>query len=169
MVPFNLPILDGLHLIEGLCDGVQLGIHAMAGFPSLETLAHTAQVLHHSVSVFQADSRNQSVVLFIQNAWEGKKATEIAEQLVGNRIFGNWPFLLEGLVVGVSDSHFRYEKQQVGGVEKVVTNPLGANDMSGVGRKAERIESHYSKRYGVITGDVDILVHVRPLKGMPAG
>jgi 5'-3' exoribonuclease 1 len=170
MVPFNLPTLDGLHLVKGLCDGVQLGIHAMPGFPTLQTLSHTAQVLHHSVNVFQADSRNQSVVLFIQNAWEGKKSAGIAEQLIGTKIFGNWPFLVEGMVVAVSDSHFKYEKTLIGDVEKVISNPHTSNPrdggMGGWTRRAERIESWYSKRFGVVTGDVDVLVHIRPLKGV---
>ena len=169
MRPFNLPTLDGLHLIKGLCDGVRLGIHAMPGFPTLQTLPHTAQVLHHSVNVFQADSRNQTVVLFIQNTWESTKTTDIAEQLIGSRIFGNWPFLVEGMVVAISDSHFKYEKTLVGGVEKVISNPhtTGPRDggMGGWTRRAERIETWYSKRFGVVTGNVDILVHMRPLKG----
>lgn len=169
MGPFNLPTLDGLHLVKGLCDGVQLGIHAMPGFPTLQTLPHTAQVLHHSVNVFQADSRNQSLVLFIQNTWDGKKTAGIAEQLIGTRIFGNWPFLVEGMVVAVSDSHFKYEKTLIGGVEKVISNPHTNTPrdggMGGWARRAERIENWYSKRFGVVTGDVDVLVHMRPLKG----
>ena len=31
--------------------------------------------------------------------------------------------------------------------------------------KADRIEQTYSKRFGVITGPIDVLLHVRPLKG----
>lgn len=170
MGPFNLPTLDGLHLVKGLCDGVQLGIHAMPGFPTLQTLSHTTQVLHHSVNVFQADSRNQSVVLFIQNTWGGKKTADIAEKLIGTRIFGNWPFIVEGMVVAVSDSHFKYEKTLFGGVEKVISNPhtSGPRDggMGGWTRRAERIENWYSKRFGVVTGSVDVLVHMRPLKGV---
>ncbi|KAG2355674.1 hypothetical protein BDR07DRAFT_1425395 [Suillus spraguei] len=33
MESFNLPTLDGLHLIPGLCEGVCLGAKALAGFP----------------------------------------------------------------------------------------------------------------------------------------
>ncbi|KLO15236.1 hypothetical protein SCHPADRAFT_808151, partial [Schizopora paradoxa] len=33
MEPFDLPTLDGLHLVPGLCDGVFLGTEALAGFP----------------------------------------------------------------------------------------------------------------------------------------
>jgi 5'-3' exoribonuclease 1 len=35
MEPFDLPTLDGLHLVQGLCEGVFLGSEALAGFPLL--------------------------------------------------------------------------------------------------------------------------------------
>jgi 5'-3' exoribonuclease 1 len=164
--PFNLPTLDGLHLVKGLLDGVGLGVHAMAGFPSLDTLPHTAQLLHHSVNVFQQDSRNQSVVLFIKNTWDERKSLSIAEKLIGNKLYYNWPFLQEGMVVAVSDSHFRYEYQQFGKTFKVAGSQHGHAGLSGWSRNAEGHESRYSKRFGVITGDVDVLVHLRPLKGL---
>lgn len=166
--PFNLPTLTGLRLIHGLLDGVGLGVHAMAGFPSLDTLPHTAQLLHHSVNVFQQDSRNQSIVLFIKNQWTDRKGQAIAEQLVGQKIFYNWPFLQEGMVVAVSDSHFKYEVQAFGKNMKVAGSQHGFNELSWWNRKAEGHESRYSKRFGVITGDVDYLVHVRPLKSAPS-
>jgi 5'-3' exoribonuclease 1 len=45
MESFDLPTLDGLHLVPGPCDGVLTGAEALAGFPSLHTLPHTA-LLH---------------------------------------------------------------------------------------------------------------------------
>lgn len=163
--PFNLPTLDGLHLIKGLLEGVGLGVHAMAGFPSLDTLPHDAQLLHHSVNVFQQDSKNQSVIIFIKNKWGDQKALWIAERLIGNRIYYNWPFLKEGMVVALSDSHFRYEFQSFGTTFKVSGVQHTNHGLSSWARKSESHESMYSKRFGVITGDVDLLVHVRPLKG----
>jgi len=52
--------LDGLELVKGLCDGVQLGIKAMAGFPSLETLPYTAKIDQHGVNVFNSESKHVS-------------------------------------------------------------------------------------------------------------
>ena len=34
MEPFDLPTLNGLHLVPGFCDGVLTGAEALAGFPS---------------------------------------------------------------------------------------------------------------------------------------
>lgn len=167
MEPFDLPTLDGLHLVPGLCEGVALGAEALAGFPSLHTLPHTATLGHHGVNIHGSESRNKSMIVHIQNPHENRKSEEIANAIVGERIFIGWPFLQEALVVAISDSLFKYEKMNVtpGSPAKVISNPHAPQAISHWKGKAERIEHYYSKRCGVITGDVDILLHVRPLKG----
>ncbi|CCF54627.1 putative KEM1 - multifunctional nuclease [Ustilago hordei] len=163
---FDLPTLDGLHLVKGLTKGVELGVRALAGFPSLKTLPHYGRLGHHGVNVFQSESKGVSMVVTIENAYEDAKTEAIAEAMIGNRAFLNWPFLTEGLVVGVSDNLFRYEMGMVGGQKKVVATPHQGASLSDFHRKAERAEYHYSKHMGVLIGDVDVLVHVRPLKGL---
>ncbi|KAI0671842.1 exonuclease II [Trametes maxima] len=168
MEPFDLPTLNGLHLAQGLCDGVHLGAEALAGFPSLQTLPHTATLGFHGVNVHGSESRNKSMVVHIDNAYENRKVEAIAEKLIGNRIFIGWPFLQEGSVSSISDSLFTYEKLVVspGRPPKVVSNPHTQQGLSLWKSKAEKIERYYSKRCGVITGNVEVLLHVRPLKGL---
>lgn len=167
MEPFDLPTLDGLHLVEGLCDGVCLGAEALAGFPSLQTLPHTASLGHHGVNVHGSDSRNKSMIVHIENVHENRKTEDIANELIGQRTFVGWPFLQEGLVSAVSDSLFKYEKVTIipGRPLKVISNPHSPQGLGLWKMKAEKIEQYYSKRCGVIIGSVDVLVHVRPLKG----
>lgn len=167
MEPFDLPTLNGLHLVPGLCDGVFLGASALAGFPSLNTLPHTAQLGFHGVNVHGSESRNKSMIVHIHNPHEDKKSEDIAREMLDMRTFVGWPFLIEGLVVGVSDPLFRYEKMSVvpGSEPKVVSTPHAPHGLSHWKMKAERIEQVYSKKTGVITGNVDVLLHVRPLKG----
>lgn len=167
MEAFDLPTLDGLHLIPGLCDGVALGVEALAGFPSLHTLPHTALMGHHGVNVHGSESRNKSMIIHIKNTYEDKKVQDIAREMVGERTFMNWPFLQEGLVVAVSDGWFKYEKMVVtpGSPAKVVSTPHAPQGITHWKSKAAWIEERYSKRSGVITGDVEVLLHVRPLKG----
>ena len=150
--------------MDGLCDGVVLGAEALAGFPSLNTLPHTAQIGFHGVNVHSAESRNKSVVVHIENPYEDAKSEDIANAMVGKRIFTGWPFLQEGSVVAVSDSLFKYEKMAVtpDTPVQVISNPHALGHWKS---KAERIEQVYSKRCGVITGNVNVLLHVRPLKG----
>ncbi|KAJ4480064.1 exonuclease II [Lentinula aciculospora] len=174
MEVFELPTLDpdlGLSLVTGLVDGALTGPSALSGFPSLNTLPHTYTVLgYHHVNVHGSESRNQSIIISIRNAYENRKTEEIGQEILGKRTFIGWPFLSEGTVVGVSDELFRYEKMKVGvtgrGLEKVVGT---RHSQSGLGLwkvKADKIEGVYSKRFGVITGPVEVLLHVRPLKGL---
>jgi 5'-3' exoribonuclease 1 len=167
MQDFDLPTLDGLHFIDGLCDGVSLGAEALAGFPSLQTLRHTSQLGFHGVNVHGSESRNKSMIVRIENLYEGAKTADVAADVLGRRTFVGWPFLQEGLVVAVSDSLFKYEKMSVipGAPARVVSNPHAPHGLGHWKAKAEKIEQTYSKRFAVVTGDIEVLLHVRPLKG----
>ncbi|THH31525.1 hypothetical protein EUX98_g2669 [Antrodiella citrinella] len=168
MEVFDLPTLDGLHLVEGLCDGVFLGAEALAGFPSLHTLPHTAALGHHGVNIHGQESRNKSMIVHIQNRYEDKKVSEIAAEMIGKRTFVGWPFLQEGIVTSLSDPLFKYEKMSVvpGSPAKVIHNPHSPQGVGFWKMQAEKIEHYYSKRCGILTGPVEVLVHVRPLKGL---
>lgn len=169
MEPFDLPTLDGLHLIPGLRDGVFLGANSLAGFPSLKTLPHTVSLGHHGVNVHGSESRNKSMVVHIQNPYENKKMEKLAADLIGNRVFIGWPFLQEAKVESVSDQYFRYEAMRIvaDAPMKIVSNSHAPHAAGTWKSKADRIEQLYSKKNGVITGNIDVLLHVRPLKGKP--
>ncbi len=161
MHPFALPNLgNGIELIQGLLDGVHLGASALAGFPSMKTLPHHAQLGYHSVNVHGSDSKNPSMVISVENTYEGVKAADIAAKMVGQRTFLYWPYLQEGLVVAVSDDTFRYERKG----NTISQTPH--HDVNSWRKKGDRIEGYYSKRLGVVTGSVDVLVHTRPLRGL---
>jgi 5'-3' exoribonuclease 1 len=167
MEMYDLPTMDGLHLVQGLCDGVFLGAEALAGFPSLKTLPHAATLGYHGVNIHGSESRNKSMVIYVQNPHERKKPEAIASEMIGQRVFIGWPFLQEGKITAVSDSLFKHEVMSVvqGGPSRVVSNPHSPQGLGLWKMKAQRIDDYYSKRCGVITGDIDVLVHVRPLKG----
>lgn len=166
MEPFDLPTLDGLHLVQGLCDGVQLGVDALAGFPSLKTLKHTGMLGYHGVNVFKAESRNKSMVIHIESPFEGQSAEQVAKSMVGKKAFFGWPFLQEGLVVAVSDSQSKYSTHSPRDTGALVTTNRHSFDAAALWRRqADKLQQLYSKRFGVIIGDVDLLIHARPLKG----
>ncbi|KAJ9097377.1 hypothetical protein QFC19_006846 [Naganishia cerealis] len=163
MQPFEMPALgDGVELINGLLEGVHLGASALAGFPSMNTLPHHAQLGFHGVNVHGTDSRNPSMVIFIDNPYGNAKGADIAQQMVGNRTFFKWPFLHEAMVVAVSDDTFKYERK--GGT--IIQTPHDGNELGKWRRTAQGIDHRYSKRFGVAIGHVDLLLHVRPLKGL---
>ncbi|KAK8854783.1 hypothetical protein IAR55_003522 [Kwoniella newhampshirensis] len=165
--PFELPKLgDGIDLILGLLDGVHLGASALAGFPSLQTLPHQGTLGYHGVSVFQSESRNQSMIITVTAKHDRGNTSDIAKNVIGQRTFHSWPYLHEGMIVAVSDDMFKYELQQVGKAAKVVGTPHNPFQAISWKKSADHIEHHNSKRFGVIIGNVDVVLHVRPLKGL---
>ncbi|CAD6979672.1 unnamed protein product [Tilletia controversa] len=157
---------DGVELIEGLLAGVQLGADALAGFPSVKTLPHYAHLGFHGVNVFQSDSRGESIVLTLNGTHEGRRVEEIAATYVGNKVYHSWPFLAEGRCVALTDGLFKYELGFVGGRQQIIKNPMSSGEISTWARKKDRIEHTYSKRFAVITGHVDMVLHVEPLRGL---
>lgn len=160
---FDLPTMEGLEPHAGLVDGVKLGAAALAGFPSLKTLPHTGSLGFHGVNVFQQDSRNESMVITLSES-EQRTKIDHAKALLNKRVHINYPFLQEAKVVKVSDELFDYVVAEDGTqVKQIEHDGKGIDDFH---KKAERIEKWYSKRLGMLSGDVESLVQVEMLKGL---
>ena len=164
---FELPTMDGLEPYVGLVDGVKLGAAALAGFPSLKTLPSTGSLGFHGVSVFQQDSRNESMVVTLSGT-DARAKVEFAKVLLNKRVHVGYPFLQEAKVVKVSDELFDYVVMDT---DESSPHQIRAIEHSGkeiddFHKKAERIEKFYSKRLGMLTGDVESLVQVEMLKGL---
>ena len=166
MSRYELPSIEGLSYRVGLLEGAKVGIHALAGFPSLHTLPYRGHLEHAGVSVFQQASKNETMVITLQNEWEGKKTEDIAREKIGKKIFVGWPYLWEGKVLAISDNMFRYDYVAVGDGKKLAPITHGPAQLAEFERNSAGIEENYSKRFGVVTGEVEILVHVAPLKGL---
>ncbi|KAF7936858.1 hypothetical protein BELL_0391g00040 [Botrytis elliptica] len=161
---FDLPTIEGLDFYHGLMDGAKLGSASLAGFPSLGYLPYNATLGFHGVNVFQSDSRNESMVVTIEDC-EIRTNVKTAQQKLGKRVFVGYPFLQEGKVVKVSDELFDYlPSEDTSG--QPITRPHGPREIDDFRKKAERIESTYSKRLGIIIGPVESLTHVEMLKGL---
>ena len=161
---FELPTLEGLGIYVGLMEGVKLGTASLAGFPSLKTLPHSGALGFHGVNVFQQESRNESMVVTIQEA-EVRTKVESAKTKLGKKVHVGYPFLQEAKVVRVSDELFDYVLPEREGAP-VIPVPHGPFEIDQWQKKAGRIESNYSKRLGMLIGDVESLVHVDMLKGL---
>ncbi len=161
---FHIPTMEGLDIHIGLTSGVKLGRAALAGFPSLKTLPHAGNLGFHNVNIFQQDSRNESMVVTML-ASEKRSKVEAAQALLGLKVYVGFPFLIEAKVVRVSDELFNYLLPETGG-GPVISLPHGPLEISSWHRKVERIEGVYSKRLGMLIGQVESLVHVDILKGL---
>ncbi|KAL8837286.1 MAG: hypothetical protein Q9170_002581 [Blastenia crenularia] len=161
---FELPTIEGSDFHVGLVSGVKLGEDALAGFPSLKTLPQTGTLGFHGVSVFQQDSRNESMVITMMEPEKRGKA-ESAKKKLGERVYVGYPFLSEAKVIRVSDELFTYSLPEQG-TGPALAVPHGPQEIDMWRRKAERIETVYSRRLGMVIGPVESLVHVDMLKGL---
>jgi 5'-3' exoribonuclease 1 len=159
---FELPTMDGLEPYAGLVKGVKLGAAALAGFPSLKTLPFTGSLGFHGVNVFMQDSRNESMVIALAET-EARTSVERAKLLLNRAIHIGYPFLQEAKVVKVSDELFDYVLAENGQVNAVEHNGTQIDQFH---KKSESIEKYYSKRLGMLTGQVDSVVQVEMLKGL---
>lgn len=160
---FDLPTIEGLEYHVGLMDGVKLGDEALAGFPSLETIPYNAALGFHGVNVFQQDSRNESMVVTLEDTESRTKVTNATSKL-GQRVYVGYPFLQEAKVVRVSDELFDYTLPESG--PGLIQQPHGPREVDDFRKKAERIEGTYSKRLGILIGPVESILHVELLKGL---
>ncbi|KAK7749459.1 exonuclease II Exo2 [Cytospora paraplurivora] len=161
---FDLPPTDGLNYRQGLMDGALLNESALAGFPSLATLPYTATLGFHGVNVFQQDSRNESMVVTLSDSTARTKV-EHAKKKLGQRCFVGYPFLQEAKVVRVSDELFDYTLAEDGSGEVVVKDHSN-RDTDDWLKNARYWDDFYSKRLGILIGDVESMVHVEMLKGL---
>ncbi|GAA5913499.1 chromatin-binding exonuclease XRN1 [Sporobolomyces salmoneus] len=161
---YHLPTLEGgLKLVKGLLPGVLLGKDAISGFPSLNTISHTGSLGFHGVNVFQSDSRKETMVIQIDNSFENLSSEQIAQAIVGKRIFVGYPYLREAFVDSIQDELFKY---QLDDQDRVVPTPQHQGNITAFKRAADRIEHVYSKSRACLIGNVDIIVNARPLKGL---
>ncbi|KAJ5134520.1 5'-3' exoribonuclease [Penicillium atrosanguineum] len=160
---FDLPVMEGLEPFHGLMEGVQLGSAALAGFPTLKTLPHIGQLGFHGVQVFQQESRNESQVITLIDPGS-RSNIELAKTKLGKRVHVGYPFLQEALVIRVSDELFDYVLPPH--EEHVVSIPHTPQQIEQWKKKATKIEGTYSKRLGMVIGEVESLVHIQLLKGM---
>lgn len=161
---FDLPATEGLDYRVGLMDGALLNVSALAGFPSLATLPYTATLGFHGVNVFQQESRNASMVVTLTDS-ELRTKVESAKAKLGQRCFVGYPFLSEAKIVRVSDELFDFTLAENGSGQVVVRDHQN-KEIDDWQKMSKRAEEFYSKRLGILIGEVESMVHVHMLKGL---
>ncbi|TQV93576.1 exonuclease Kem1 [Cordyceps javanica] len=161
---FDLPNMEGLVYKSALTDGAKLKMDALAGFPSLHTLPHTAQLISgYGINVFQADSRNPSVIVTLTET-EIRSKTETWKEKLGQKCFVGFPFLQEAKVVKVQDELFTYALGEDG--VKVTMTDNTNRESAEFAKEADYLENWHAKRLGVTIGQVECIVSVHMLKGL---
>ncbi|KAK9767450.1 exonuclease II Exo2 [Basidiobolus ranarum] len=164
---YNLPTVDDESMLnKGLCKGVGLGVKAMAGFPTLHTIPHTGALALHGINVFQFDSKNETMVITLQDIYEHQSADAIANMYLNKRVFVSWPFLVEAKLSYLTDEFFKYQLVVHNGKLSMIKTPHEPEDAKAWYKKTERLERKFSKRRGVLFGSIKMIAHVLLLKGL---
>ncbi|KAG5513744.1 hypothetical protein PMAC_000782 [Pneumocystis sp. 'macacae'] len=158
-------ILGVEQFVYGLCKGVNLGNTSPAGFPTLSTLPHTNHMDYQGVNVFKSESKNESMIITIQNQIDLETLEEFARRKIGKRVFVGWPYLHEARLNAISTEEFRYEG--IFSSEDLIINVSKTHNDATVWKKvALRLELNYKKHYGAIINTVQAIAHVSMLKGL---
>lgn len=161
---YDLPAMEGLEYSSGLTNGALLNVSALAGFPSMHTLPYTAQLIEgYGINVFQADSRNPSMIVTLTDA-EVRARTQTWKSKLGQRCYVGYPFLQEAKVIKVQDELFSYELSEDG--RNVITRDHNNREASDFSKESDYLESWHAKRLGVTIGQVECLVNVHMLRGL---
>ena len=129
------------------------------GFPSLLALKTTSQLRAIGVDVFGSASRKDTLVLAVQQGEQPIDAQmQRTSQLIGKRVWVEWPYLREAEVVSVTDGRSRVT------ADSTVTLMPALKD-SHV-RECRFLQQKQLGTRGVDTFDVSVLVIVRAFTGM---
>jgi 5'-3' exoribonuclease 1 len=166
-MPYNLPTLDnGLGLRKGLLPGTKLGRDALPGFPSLETVPYSYEIKGHQVHVFQQDSRNESVVISINNRYTISNIEDLAKLFLYRNIYVHYPYLQEAVVIGVSTAEKKYYIKFHNGKKQIREHYWDDKEVGTWKQQMGRAEYVNSKRFGLIVGEIEVGFHVCILNGM---
>ncbi|KAJ8673539.1 hypothetical protein QAD02_004801 [Eretmocerus hayati] len=154
-------------LVKGLCSNFNYDYN-FAGFPTLKYIPHSFG-LEETKSKFQSiHPPNVETMVLNLTPKPIPKLEEIAELLLGQSVFVNWPHFKEAHVIGVTDmkndiylENFwkKYDK------DNVKVSELDEDLSKSVRDNTDNITTEYEKNLGIKIQKTDILVYVFPLMG----
>lgn len=142
-------------LVLGPCPGAQKDAY-FPGFPTMRHLKHSGKLEMKRVKVFHLPTRNESMIIRIDETPPNVDIKTLAEQFMNKEIYVGWPHLREAKVFAVSDAEVKIEKT---GIEKFD----GSNGNGEFKLLAKFVKEHHLSRLGVDLGEVNKLLHVYPL------
>ncbi|CAN3371469.1 5'-3' exoribonuclease 1 [Diutina rugosa] len=159
---FELPPVSGeatLGPVEGAFKGTQL----KAGFPTLETVPFASKLAQNETKVFNFPSKQESMVLEVDNVWEDMSTSQFAQAFVGKLVYSRWPFLREGRVVEVVTADKTWLRAQ-GNVHSRDNSPDETKQFK---RDVSDLKGEFANRYAVyFKQPFDTLVKIQPVTGL---
>lgn len=144
-----------------LAKGTTVGVRSPAGYPTLRTLQCTMRREMAAVNVLGTASKKESVMVRLDQVAESLKvatAAAVAQATLGQRCYVEWPYLREGLVVGISDATMKI-------------TPAGSSAFSPEQSSYWRKDCAHLARdlrigRGTDVGPISVLLHVRTCVGL---
>ncbi|KAJ3130112.1 hypothetical protein HK098_006171 [Nowakowskiella sp. JEL0407] len=170
----------------GLRKGRIPGTCQVAGFPTMHTIPCTGSLGYHGVNVFNTESRNETMVITINSLYDTAPSSDPQSflpntkipNLIGKHVYVNWPSHTEGIVVSmVTDTNiYRIEdplshhlvpwSTRKPPKSKLIIEEHTQSSLIQFERTSEEVENVYSRRYGTIIGEVEVLLVVSCVGGL---
>lgn len=150
----------------GLLPHASTGINLLAGFPTLKSLPFTYELLNNDTRVFNAPSKNESMVLHMKNIYTENNISldVLARTYVSKVVYTRWPYLMESKLISISDGTTIYESDdKVSGKNlKYVSRPADESEKKLFRSLAANMKGEYKSTKAVDVGSISIIVKVLP-------
>ncbi|EDO17798.1 hypothetical protein Kpol_541p40 [Vanderwaltozyma polyspora DSM 70294] len=165
-IEFKLEKIHNDKIRYGLLPNAKIGKDLLAGFPSLFTIPFKNNLEYNETTVFQQPSRQQSMVLKIQNIYEENNMTaeEFGSAYLNKIVYTKWPYLRESKVLEVFNEHQMMEVDINSGKSK--SRPLNDSERKLYMNLRSSIFKNYNKSKAVNVGKVSTIVKVLPVNGL---
>lgn len=164
---FVRPHLEESQFRHGLLPNSKIGSDMLAGFPSLQTIPFTSELAYNETRVFQQPSKQQSMVLKIQDVYKTSNLglEELAKRYLNKVVYTRWPFLRESKLISISDRYTVYESNETADKKHTKTFSRTLNDAAK--RDFESLASsmcrNYSSEKAVFLKEVTAIIKVLPV------
>ncbi|KAJ2613101.1 exonuclease II Exo2 [Coemansia sp. RSA 1365] len=165
-------------LVQGLAAGSVCRAMMRPGFPSLFTAPHTTRLSFNGTEVFGSPSRDESMMIdVLPNSFDKAASTaEIAQELLSGkrvhgvyrprRLFVDWPFVKDAVLVGVSDETGMYTISACGSPILFVEYGSASERQIWTRSYMEATRKAKMELAVVLPEHRKVLLHVLPLRGL---
>ena len=152
------------HVTKGTCTG----LGNPAGFPTFQSLRVSSRHDAIKVNVFGTSSRKESIVIELQGLSNaGLNMKQIAQLLLGQKCYIDWPYLNESVICAVSDSKGKFTRGEGGkGGGGGGFKPHDSQSYERWEAEAEECVDRYLTTKAIDVGESPCFVHVRKIIGM---
>lgn len=171
--PFHLEKLGPDQIKYGLLPNDKMGINILAGFPTLQTIPFTASLQYNETLVFQQPSRQQSMVLEIEDIYDENNLTldELAKRYIGKIVYTKWPYLRESKLISIFNENSVFEGKHTADNHgkkhfKIIHRSADIHEQKEFKQLNGSVMKNYKKQMAVLLKNIRAFVKVVPVAGL---